>query len=309
MGEGKKIDIKNGEIIMSFAVSPELGRMAIREGLEMPFVVWSILRAFAVAQKSSTHFTKKEASEIVAQNGLQFTARHWRNLWAKGHGIFWGMDSQRIYLVSYRRLALKFQAFIKPCDLKLPGQEKFVEISLSGRVADVRAKLYWAWFLQWPEKTISRDTLRDLFGMSHDQQRAAEVRLGGLLLVKSNYAHIDLEAFKQNPESLPEHHFTIQYEREVRFDEDVDTVQAIQYQMPNSFIGRAGSGNPFPVSDASNRAKKAMRTLNRQFSSLFPLERTFWLKWSEFEALGTMESFVRAYYQGKKRLWLSGNYL
>lgn len=283
--------------------------MAMKAGLETSFVSWSILRAYAVAQNLSTHYSKKEAARILAQYGLKFSQRHWSRIWEQGAGIFWGLQNNRLYLRSFKRMRKYLLALTQDKELGSSKLPIFVEIQLSGGMEDLRAQLYWAWFLQWEEKTISRDTLSDLFGLSHDQQRSYEAQLGAKLLVKSNYAHINLDSYKEKPQELPEHHFTIQYEREVRFDEDVDTVQAIQYQLPNTFLARAESGNPFPVTDASNRAKKAMQEPNRHTESLFPLKRTYWLKWSQFENLGTMESFIRAYYQGKKRLWLSGHYL
>jgi hypothetical protein len=294
---------------MSVLVNPELGRMAVREGLESAFTAWSVLRAYGVAENHSSHFTTKEAGEILAASGMDFSERHYRNIWKKGLHIFWSFYQGKLCLRSYRRVARHFEALLKPCDERYQVKHFFVEIELSGGILDLRAELYRAWFLQWEEKTIARDTLADLFGLSHDQQRACEKALGAALLVKTNYAHIDLEEYKAAPREMPEHHFTITYEREVRFDEDVDTVAAIQYQLPNTFIARARSGNPFPVTDAPNRARKAMRTLSRHTQSLLPQERTYWLKWSQFEKLGSMDGFIRAYYQGKKRLWLSGNYL
>lgn len=281
----------------------------MKAGLEISFVSWSILRAYAVAQNLSTHYSKKQAARILAEYGLKFSQRHWSRIWEQGAGIFWGLENNRLYLRSFKRMRKRLLALTQDKESRRLPAPIFVEIQLSGGIEDLRAQLYWAWFLQWEEKTISRDTLQDLFGLSHDQQRSYEAILGAKLLVKSNYAHINLESYKEKPQELPEHHFTIQYEREVSFDEDIETVSAIQYQLPNTFLARAESGNPFPVTDASNRAKKAMQELNGHTESSFPIERTYWLKWSQFENLGTMESFIRAYYQGKKRLWLSGHYL
>jgi len=294
---------------MRFSVSPELGRVAMQQGLELPFVVWSILRDYGVTKKLSSHYSKKQAVSILAAHGLKFTARHYGRIWRQGLNIFWGMEENRVYLRSYKHVVLRHEAFRKHLAFALPGQAIFVKIQLSGGIEDLRANLYWAWFSQWQEKTISRATLQDLFGLSPDQQRSYEALLASKLIVKSNYAHINLESYKEQPQELPEHHFTIQYEREVRFDETIEPVTAIQYQMPNTFMARSGDDNFIPVVDASNRAKRAIRELSRHTESLLPNKRIFWLKWSQFEALGTLDSFIRAYYQGKKRLWLSGHYL
>jgi len=294
---------------MSFLVSPQLGRIAIREGLELPFVVWSILRDYGVAKNLSSHYSKSQAVEILAAHGLKFTSRHYGRIWQQGVGIFWGLENNRVYLRSFKLVVSRNEAFRNDKELMAQRQAIFVKIQLSGGVEDLRAQLYWAWFTQWEEKTISRDTLRDLFGLSHDQQRSYEALLGSKLIVKSNYAHINLEAYKEHPQDLPDHHFTVQYEREIRFDETIEPVTAIQYQLPNTFLARSGDDNFIPSVDAPNRAMKAFREQNRHTESLFTKQRTYWLKWSQFESLGTLESFIRAYYQGKKRLWLSGHYL
>lgn len=293
---------------MSVFVHPELARLAIREGLELSFVVWSILRNEVVANKHSGHFTKKEAIAIAMNHGLRFTLRHWSRIWAAGNPIFWGSDNNRIFLRSFRRVCWRFAEFRQDKDLSALPQAFLIRIQLSGGMEDLRAQLYHAWFLQWEEKTISRATLHDLFGLTPFQQRSMEALLGSRLLVKSNYAHINADSYAENPRALPEHHFEIKYEREVRFDEDIDTVTAIQYQLPNTFLARFDEHGESPAIEASNRARKAAGTLFRDTETLNQLKRTYWLKWSDFENLGTLESFVRAYYQGKKRLWISGHY-
>lgn len=317
IGEGKFFVIKNGEIIMSFLVSPELSKIALREGLESAFVAWSILRAFVVAKKHSSHFSKKTAARILAQHGMKFSSRHYGRIWQEGAGIFWSLEERKIHMVSFARVAGAFQAFRKSCDFSPGTAPYFVQISLSGGVEDLRAKLYFAWFAQFEEKTISRDTLKDLFGLSHDQQRAYEAILGPQLLVKSNYAHINGESYSESPEALPEHHFTIKFEREISLNQDpgeaagfaIQEVTAYQYQLPNTFIPRhENQENEIPVPHASNRARNALRSLDGPRDYPSSLKRIYWLNRAKFERLGSLESFVRAYYQGKKRLWLSGHY-
>jgi hypothetical protein len=316
IGQGSFLAIKNGEIIMSFLVSPELGKIALREGLESSFVAWSILRSYVVAENHSGHFTKKRASRILAESGMNFSTRHYANIWQQGLGIFWGIEKNRIDMRSIKHVSECFQAFRKACDEKLPGQVFFVQISLSGGIEDLRAQLYWAWFAQFEEKTISRATLQDLFGLSPDQQRAYEQILATKILVKTNYAHINNDLYQDNPQALPEHHFTVKFEREISLNQDagaaagfgMQEVIAYQYQLPNTFIPRHEDSHEIPVPFASNRARNAIRCLDSHSDNESSLKRIYWLNRAKFERLGTLESFVRAYYQGKKRLWLAGNY-
>lgn len=294
---------------MSFLVNPNMGRIAMREGLELVFVAWSILRDFGVRENLSSHYSKQQAAQILAAHGLKFTSRHYGRIWQRGVGIFWGLDANGVYLRSIKKVAAHFEAFRKDCDSSSPGKEKFVQIQLSGGIENLRAELYWSWFALVEEKTISRDTLKDLFGLSHDQQRAYESRLGARLLVKSNYAHINSQSYSENPRELPEHHFSIKYEREIRFDETIEATTAIQYQLPNTFMARPSTSEFLTVEDASNRAKRAILELFGHTDSSNQEQRIFWLKWSQFEKLGSFESFIRVCYQGKKRLWLSGHYL
>lgn len=294
---------------MSFLIHPELSRIAMRQGLELTFVVWSILMDSVRVEKSSSHFTKESARQIAANQGLKFTLRHWRRIWNQGREIFWRTDNHMVFIRSFRRVASKFKPFISQKDLQVQERPFFVKIALSGGMEDLRANLYWAWFMQFEEKTISRATITDLFGLSPDQQRSYEALLGNRLLIKTNYAHINADSYSENPHGLPEHHFTVKYEREVRFDEDIDSVTAIQYQMPNTFLARQSESGVSPVHFGFNRARKAIRTLVRDTSTLTPQKRTYWLKWSEFEKLGSLDSFIRAYFQGKKRLWLLGQFL
>ena len=294
---------------MSFSVHPELARVAIRQGVELPFAVWSILADSVRLENLSSHFTKKEAIAIAAKNGLRFTVRHWSRIWAAGQQIFWGSEGNRIYLRSFRRVAWRFEALINDKDLSHQVRDKFIKIQLSGGTEDLRANLYWSWFAQFEEKTISRETIKDLFGLSHDQQRSYEAILGSRLLVKTNYSHIDSRAFKEAPRELPNHHFEIDYERWIETDSKVEIVHAIQYQLPNTFIARSGEHGESPAARASNRAIKAAGTLFGHTDSSFTTRRTYWQKWSQFEKFGSQDGLVRVFYQGKKRLWLSGHFL
>lgn len=303
---------------MSFLVSPELGRMACRQGLELPFVAWSILRDFAVANKLSGHYTKTEFKNVLAQFGLTYNQRHLLRLKNAGLGIFWRAGKRKIYLVSFAKVAAYFEQYKQACDYSSHKLNLMVKIECKKSIEAIRSELYFAWFAQFEEKTISRDTLKDLFGFSHDQQRNYEQKLGSRLLVKSNYAHIDKETYYENNRQslnpftpiLPEFSFEITYNRDTTFG-TTEKVNAIQYQLPNTYLARPDSskGQFIPVKDASNRAKNAIVALLGQVSSSDKKQRLYWLKWSQFEQYGNEQSFVRTYFQGKKRLWISGHYL
>ena len=302
---------------MRFLVSPELGRLAMREGLELAFIAWSILRDFAVANSLSGHYTKKDFKRILGTYGLTYNRRHILRLMQSGEGIFWRLGAKKVYLISFAKVSKHFEQYRQACDASRRGAPFFVQIQCTKSIEAIRSELYFAWFAQFQEKTISRDTLKDLFGLSHDQQRAYERKLASRLLVKSNYAHIDKETYHEtnrqqvNPygDVLPDYSFEIEYERDVT-DGKSEKVTAIQYQLPNTFLARPESGNEFiPVKDAPNRAKNAIVDLFRPVISLKSIQRIYWLKWHQFEVFGTLDSFIRAYFQGKKRLWISGHYL
>jgi len=297
-------------------IAPNLARMALRENLELAFVFWAIARQQAIESNLSSHYSKKDFKSLLAQNGLTYNRRHFLRIIQQGTGIFWRIGQAKIYLVSFEKVASYFEQFRKPCDNSFRDSNLFIQIQLSKSIEAIRAEIYFAWFAQFPEKIISRQTLTDLFGLSATQQRAYEKLLGSRLLVKTNYAHIDAENFAESPQNLPEYHFEIDYEREITRGEDIDSdyvgrferVNAIQYQLPNTFFARPTSGDFIAASEASNRAKRAISKLFRPVSSLNPLKRSYWTKRSQFERLANGDSFLRVAWQGKKSLWIVGHY-
>lgn len=302
---------------MSFLVSPELGRLAMQQGLELPFVVWSILRASVVAENGSSHFTKKKAALLAANQGLKFSPRHWQRIWQQGTYYFWGMEHNRLYLRSFAKVSERLGELVKHEEITRQRDAFFVKIQLSKGLESLRSELYWAWFAQFQERTISRATLQDLFNISPLQQRSYEAALGSKLSVKTNYAHIDNEMYKDNPKELPEHHFTVTFEREISLNQDIEaeagfgiqTIIAHQYQLPNTFRAHHGdSSNAIPVPFASNRARDAIKSLSRQTDSLQPLQRIYWLSRRKFERLASETDLLRVAWQGKKSLWIIGHF-
>lgn len=301
---------------MSFLVSPELGRLAMQQGLELPFVVWSILRASVVAENGSSHFTKKTASQLAAKNGLKFSQRHWQRIWQQGSYYFWGMEHNRLYLRSFAKVSARLGELAKCGEVTRQPAAFFVKIQLSKGLESLRSELYWAWFAQFNERTISRATLQDLFNISPSQQRSYEAVLGARLSVKTNYAHIDNEMYKDKPKELPEHHFTVKYEREMSLNQDPEAeagfgarqVTAYQYQLPNTFRALHGDSNAIPVPFAPNRARNAIKSLDRHTESLSTTKRIYWLSRRKFERLASIEDYLRVAWQGKKSLWIIGHF-
>jgi hypothetical protein len=324
IGQGSFLPIKNEEIIVSFLVNAELGRIALKNGLETEFILWALLRDYAVAKNHSTHFTKGLIKKIAWSNGIKFSTRHWTNLFSQGAPLFWKMNRRRVFLRSFANVAAAMRPLCEASEMSRLAAVFMVRISTTGSLLDIRSNLYWAWFAQFEARTISRATLTDLFGLSGDQQRACEAQLGSKLLVKSNYAHINSDMYADRPQELPEHHFTIVYEREISKLQDLDghialrdstdhefeveSVTAYQYQLPNTFIARHPESGASPVPFASNRATNAIRRLCRGVTALPQLKRTYWANEADFIKFGDLESYLKCYSQGKKRLFLSGNY-
>lgn len=295
--------------MLTTQVHPELGRFAAKLDLVVPFFVWSILRQVAIDENLSSHYHKNDAKSILKKFGLGYSPIHLNRILKKGEGLFWSQFEGTIFLRSFEKVAKKLIAKLGDQDKIYHAANLMASCRVHKSLEKMNAELYWAWFLQSDEKTISRATLQDLFGFSPQAQRSYEKILGSRLIVRSNYAQIDAENYKQDPEPLPEYQFSITYEREIRFDEDTETVIAIQYQLPNSFLARMGSDDLAVLDLASNRVKRVARTLLRQTDGLRPNIASYWLKWSSFERNGKLEDYVRCFIRCNKALWLIGKYL
>lgn len=299
-----------------FKINPHLARLALRNHNELGFVIWSLLRQNAIVENLSSHYSKKSIRKLLVENSLNYTQRHINNILEQFTGIFWRVGKSKIYLISFGRVCAYFEQFTKPCDAIHRDTNIFIEIQPSKSIEAIRAEIYFAWFAQFSEKIISRATLTDLFGLSPEQQRAYEAKLGARLLVKPNYAHINGESYRENPQELPEYHFSFNFEREITTGVDLDsdfqgetqTVTAIQYQLPNTFFARPTDSEFIPAAVGSNRAKRAIRTLFGRVSSSNPTKRNYWLKRNEFERLAGINDLLRVAWQGKKSLWIIGNY-
>jgi len=294
---------------VKISVHPNLARIATREGYLIPFVIWSALRDASIKEDLSSNPLKSQAKKLLRSWGLNYTDRHYQRIWNNGLGIFWGLSQDRLWLRSFRRVSEKLSVYRKPCDESCQAQDLFVLIQLSKSLKALEAEVYHAWLLEKGECTLSRDTITDLFGFSHDTQRSLEAILGDRLKVFYNYAHLNLETYSKDPQALPEHHFSFDFEREIRFDEDKERVTYIQYQLPNGYLARPGKNSESDSVRASNRARYAMFRLLSQDSLLVYPKRRYYLKSRDFERFGSLSDYVRVAYQGRKKLFLLGHYL
>lgn len=292
---------------MKFFVSPEHARLSLKADLATAYMVYCLLRANAQSLNGSSHYSKSEVKSLLIELG--FGVRKWSRIFDAGNTIFWNMEYKRVYVRSYRKITKKLERVTGD---KVNWNSKYLrEICLEFNTGDnsttLSAKLYHAWFLARGEVTISRQTLSDLFGLSPDRQRHYETLLDGQLLVKHNYAHIDSEKYANNPSQLPEHHFTIRYERFT--DDKVTHHEAIQYQLPNTFL-TAGNGSDKPTTTAATQSlKKAIRARSWHTESYDSEDAFYSHTWRDFERSKGKAKYVRAYSQGIKKLWLSGQYL
>lgn len=293
---------------MKLNISPELARLSTLANVQIAFVVWCILRDDIRENLTSGHYNKSDVKSLCSELG--YTTRHWTRIFNAGDGIFWGNDDKMIHMRAYKKALRKLERLTKSY---VDVREKFqrhvtIEITRKDTTQSVYAKLYWSWFLARGEVTISRDELQTLFGLSHDQQRAYESVLGKKILIKSNYCLIDAETYSETPTELPEHHSTFGYQRLTAGDKSVD-IKAIQYQLPNTFIAN-DAGN---ADDSTTTASQSLKRGNsaRLWYASYPHKQNqlYFSKWTQFERFGNENSHVRVFYQGKKRLWLRGQYL
>ena len=294
---------------MEICVSPNIARIACRQKMLIPFVVWSALRAWIIANNYDGSFLKSQAKNHLRSLGLNYTDRHFNRILDSGMGLFWQSNSTRFWMRGFWYVHQELGKYAKPCDVSPEAENLSIKIQLSKSLQALEAEIYWAWFLAVGERIVSRDTLQDLFGFSHDTQRALESLLAGRLKVSHNYAHIAAENYAENPKYLPEHNFSIKFEREIRFDEDIETVTYIQFQLPNSYLARPNQHSDSDAALASNAVRWVTGKALRRELAAIPTRRKFFLKWRDFERFGSMDSFIRCFRQGKKCLFLLGHYL
>lgn len=274
---------------------PELNRIAVKQGLDLPYLVWCILRTDSIVHSLSGHYNKNDARRVCIKLGLNFRLRHWARIWDAGHGIFWGLDESIIHLRSFKRV----YKMLADDNAKHVSSADFIAISVHKSHKVRRAELYWSWFYHRGEVTISRETIQDLFNLSPDTQRSYETSLGSRLLIKTNYCHIDAQIYRKNPRNLPSHSYTFKSEK--FSDNRVYEREEIAYQLPNTFIARNGDSGVSPVRFAPRRALNVSRMLYGNTHHSYKPQR--YVKHEELYNPAMGDSvYIRTYYQRKKRI-------
>jgi hypothetical protein len=212
------------------------------------------------------------------------------------------VGDSRLYVRSYR----KVYNLLADKEAAAVASARFVTIQPHKSAATRRAEFYWSWFISRGESTIARDSLRDLFGLSNDQQRAYEKLLGKRLKINTNYCHIDADLYQKDLKNIPGHAYS--FIQEKFSDNRVEYVNVIAYQLPNTFTARESGHDESSLIFAPNRALKATRTLYRLASACSNNERCYFNFYDQWEKHMNPDSYIRTYYQGKKRIWRSGHF-
>jgi hypothetical protein len=281
---------------MRLATHPELNRIAIAKHLDASYMLWVVLRDNAILSNLSTHYTRELAYCTALKYGITYTRHSFNRILMQGTGIFWGNDAKNIYLRSFQRV----YKLLADEQASRVSQSMFVLINPEKSAVSRRAELYWSWFAGRGEQTIARDTIKDLFNLSHDQQRDYEKHLGTRLLVKSNYCHIDIDLYPDAVNHIPEHSYHFLQEK---FNENtVNYVNVIAYQMPNTYIACENECDGSSTVFAPKRALYASRTLYRHTLACGYNERCYFNFYDEWEKNMSDNAYIRTFYQGRKRI-------
>ena len=281
---------------------PELNRIAIKQHIDAEYLLWAVLRHYTATCGTSSHFTRQEVYTIALDSGLSWTRRHFNRILEAGNHIFWTVGKVRLFLRSFRKV---YNALADVTAARIPSAQ-FVMIQPHKSAAARRAEFYWSWFVSRGESTIARDTLRDLFGLSQDQQRSYEALLGSRLKVNTNYCHIDADLYQKDLKNIPVHAYS--FIQEKFNDNRIEHVNVIAYQLPNSFTARESRSDESSSVFAPNRALKATRTLYRLDSACSYNERWYFNFYDQWQEHMNPKAYIRTFYQGRKRIWRSGHF-
>ena len=153
---------------MKIRTHPELNRIAVKNNIDVPYVVWCVLRQHTSTNNLSGHYNINDARRVCINYGLNYTLRHWSRLWDSGNGLFWGIGQSSIHIRSFKRV----YTVLADDNATHVASADFITIQVHKSHIERRSELYWSWFYHRGEVTISRDSISDLFGLSHDQQGA-----------------------------------------------------------------------------------------------------------------------------------------
>ena len=279
----------------------ELNRLALKHGVDAAYAVWLSLRQAIIDESHSGHFTRESAYQQSMKLGLNFSRRNFNRIILQGRDIFWGTDTERIYMRSFDRV----YKLLADDTARLNRNPKTVQITLHKSLALRRAEFYWSWLMARGESTIARETLTDLFNLSPDQQRGYERLLGKRLVINTNYCHINADLYPELTD-LPAHHFY--FLQETLNDGKIEYVNTIAYQLPNTYLARTGKSGESSVASTPKRHLRTSRTLYRLTLACSQQKRCYYDFWDEYERTGTLEDYIRTAYQGKKRIHRQGQY-
>jgi len=281
---------------------PELNRLALKQQNDSAYLLWAILSESVRLNGLSSHYTKQSIRIESMNFGLTWTRRHLNRVLADGNGLFWTIGTKKVYLRSFKKVYSKMadhEALLIP-------SAHFVQINVEKSALNRRAELYWSWLYSRGEQTIARDTLQELFNLSHDQQRAYEKHLGSRLVIKSNYCHIDADLYSEQLQNIPTYAYS--FIQEKFHNNTVEMVNVIAYQMPNTYIARKTGSSASLLCFAPNRALRVTRRLYRLASAGSNYERCYYNFYDEWEKNMSASAYIRTYYQGKKRIWRQGHF-
>lgn len=290
------------KILIEIKTHPELNRTAIKHQKDASYLLWCVLSDAVKVSNLSSHYSKESAYETAKSYGLTYSRRNFNRILNDGNYLFWTIGSHKIYLRSFKKV---YNALADDSAAAI-ASSLFVMIQPQKSAAARRAEFYWSWFAVRGEQTVSRDTLRDLFGLSHDQQRDYEKLLGKRLLVKFNHCHIDADLYKNQLKNIPTYAYSFIQERETV--DGIETINVIAYQLPNTYIASKTACGESPLRFAPSRALRVTRTLYRLASADSHHERCYFNFYDEWEKHMNSQAYIRTFYQGRKRIYRQGQY-
>ena len=285
-----------------FPSHPELNRIALKLKIDAEYVLWCVLRHKVTTDGLSGHFTKEAAYTIALESGLGWTRRNFNRIIAAGRDTFWGTDTERLYIRSFKRV---YKLLADDNAAAIPSS-MFVRIKAHRSALKRRAELYWSWFMARSEQSISRGILTELFGLSADQQRDYERELGSRLLIKSNFCHIDADLYSTRLKYIPTYAYA--FIQEKFHNDTIELINVIAYQMPNTYIARESKHGVSPLTFAPKRALSVSRTLYRDTLPCSYNERCYYDFYDQWEQDMNPHAYIRTFYQGSKRIHRQGQY-
>lgn len=285
----------------TIATHPELNRLAVKNGIDLPYLIWCVLRDEMRKNNSSGHYTKNDVKNICRDNGLNYTPRHFKRIFNDGDNLFWGLGDGTLHMRSFKRVYSR----LADETANNVSSVNFVKIESHKSSQLRRAEFYWSWFVSRGETTIARETISEIFGLSADQQRAYEKILGTRLLKKSNYAHIGLKQWQNKPFKLPSYYYT--YTREKFENNTISYEIEIVYQLPNTFIA---SNSHCDVSSSEIAPRRAKNVVRMQYGTTEHSynQKRYYSHPDQWHPDQGLNCYIRTYYQGKKRIYRIGHY-